>query len=165
MNRDFALVTYVPFYRFHEVIKWQLLNAKRLGVDYVTAYVDNVFAKEQVDLLELIVDRFNEKVNIVPGNWRSRCGTWFSIIRDHMQLDKPFVVIDSDNEVTEPDKVSKFIDWVVNEDIPIGGSRHHGFGERQGHTNAVPSEDKLRGGGRGRHEDWVLRDLQARPAW
>ena len=121
MNRNFALVTYVPFYRFHEVIKWQLLNAKRLGVDYVTAYVDNVFAKEQVDLLELIVDRFNEKVNIVPGNWRSRCGTWFSIIRDHMQLDKPFVVIDSDNEVTEPDKVSKFIDWVVNEDIPIAG--------------------------------------------
>jgi len=48
MSRDFVLVTYVPFYRFHEVLKWQLLNAKRLGVDYVTAYVDNVFTKEQV---------------------------------------------------------------------------------------------------------------------
>ena len=115
------MVTYVPFHRFHEVVKWQLLNARRLGVDYVTAYVDNVFAKEQVELLSLITDRFNEKVNIVPGNWRSRCGTWFSIIRDHMQLGKPFVVIDSDNEVSEPNKVGKFIDWVVNEGIPIAG--------------------------------------------
>ena len=121
MNRDFALVTYVPFHRFHEVLKWQFLNAHRLGVDYVTAYVDNVFTKEQIDLLELIVDRFNEKINIVPGNWRSRCGTWFSIIRDHMQLGKPFVVIDSDNEVAEPEKVRKFIDWAVNEGIPIAG--------------------------------------------
>jgi hypothetical protein len=31
------------------------------------------------------------------------------------------VVIDSDNEVSEPNKVGKFIDWVVNEGIPIAG--------------------------------------------
>jgi len=115
------LVTYVPFHRFHEVIKWQLLNAYRLGVDYVTAYVDNVFAKEQVELLSLIADRFNEKVNIVPGNWRSRCGTWFSIIRGHLRLGKPFVVIDSDNEVVNPDKVLRFVDWVVRKYVPMAG--------------------------------------------
>jgi len=118
---EFVLATYVPFYRFHEVIKWQLLNAHRLGVDYVTAYVDNVFAKEQVGLLELIADRFNGKVTVRTGNWRSRCGTWFSIIRDHMQLGKPFVVIDSDNEVAEPERVSKFIGWAVKEGIPLAG--------------------------------------------
>jgi len=121
MSRDFVLVTYVPFYRFHEVLRWQLLNAKRLGVDYVTVYVDNVYAKEQVELLGLITDRFGERVNIVPGNWRSRCGTWFSIIRDHLQLDKPFVVVDSDNEVAEPGKVMKFINWVIKEGVPIAG--------------------------------------------
>jgi len=115
------LVTYVPFHRFHEVVEWQLLNARRLGVDYVTAYVDNVFAKEQVELLSLIADRFNEKVNIVPGNWRSRCGTWFSIIRGHLRLGKPFVVIDSDNEVVNPDKVLRFVDWVVRKYVPMAG--------------------------------------------
>ena len=121
MSRDFALVTYVPFHRFHEVIKWQLLNARLLGVDYITVYVDNVFAKEQVDLLELIIDRFNDKITVRTGNWRSRCGTWFSIIRDHMQLGKPFVIIDSDNEVAEPERVSKFIGWAVEEGIPLAG--------------------------------------------
>jgi len=117
----FALVTYVPFHRFHEVLKWQLLNARRLGVDYVTVYVDNVFAEEQVGLLELIADRFNGEVTVRTGNWRSRCGTWFSIIRDHMQLRKPFVVVDSDNEVVNPDRVLRFIDWVVRERNPIAG--------------------------------------------
>jgi hypothetical protein len=121
MSRDFVLVTYVPFFRFHEVLKWQLLNARLLGVDYITVYVDNVFAKEQVDLLGLLVDRFNDKVTVRAGNWRSRCGTWFSIIRDHMQLGKPFVVIDSDNEVSEPERVSKFIGWAVEEGIPLAG--------------------------------------------
>jgi hypothetical protein len=121
MSRDFVLVTYVPFYRFHEVLKWQLLNARLLGVDYITVYVDNVFAKEQVDLLELIIDRFNDKVTVRTGNWRSRCGTWFSIIRDHIQLGKSFVIIDSDNEVAEPEKVGKFIGWAVEEGIPLAG--------------------------------------------
>jgi hypothetical protein len=117
----FVLVTYVPFHRFHEVIEWQLLNARRLGVDYVTAYVDNVYTKEQVELLGIITDRFNEKINIVPGNWRSRCGTWFSIIRGHLRLGKPFVVIDSDNEVVNPDKVLRFVDWVVKKYVPMAG--------------------------------------------
>ena len=115
------MVTYVPFHRFHEVVEWQLLNARRLGVGYVTAYVDNVFAKEQVELLGIVTDRFNEKINIVPGNWRSRCGTWFSIIRDHLRLAKPFVVIDSDNEVVNPDKVLRFVDWVVKKYVPMAG--------------------------------------------
>jgi hypothetical protein len=118
---EFALVTYVPFHRFHEVVEWQLLNARRLGVDYVTAYVDNVFAKEQVELLGLITDRFNDKVTVRTGNWRSRCGTWFSIIRDHMRLGKPFVVVDSDNEVVNPDKVLRFVDWVVKKYVPMAG--------------------------------------------
>ena len=122
---DFVLVTYVPFYRFHEVVVWQLLNAKRLGVGYVVAYVDNVYTEEQVGLLYMIVDRYSEnskvKVVVVPGNWRSRCGTWFSIIRAHLRAGKPFVVIDSDNEVVDPDKVLRFIDWVVREHGPMAG--------------------------------------------
>jgi hypothetical protein len=117
----FVLVTYVPFHRFHEVVVRQLLNARRLGVSYVTAYVDNVFAKEQVELLGLIVDRVNDRVTERTGNWRSRCGAWFSIIRDHLQLGKPFVVVDSDNEVVNPDKVLRFIDWVVHEHVPMAG--------------------------------------------
>ncbi len=39
--------------------------------------MDNVFAKEQVGLLELIVDKFNEKINVVPFPKSLNALGWF----------------------------------------------------------------------------------------
>jgi hypothetical protein len=102
------VVTYLPYHRFHEVIKYQVANAKLLGVDSVVAYVDNVFEKEQLDLLLLIADRFNDRIEVRAGAWGNRNDTWFTMLCDYeSDVDDVWLVIDSDNVVIDPATIIK----------------------------------------------------------
>ena len=116
---DFVLATYVPFDRFHEVLRWQMKNAEKLGASGVVAYVDGVFDEGQLEVLRKAVG--GAPVEIRHGLWRSRGGTWFSIMSDHIASEVPYVVIDSDNEVLDAHGLLEYIRWCGGAGYPICG--------------------------------------------
>jgi hypothetical protein len=116
---DFVLATYVPFDRFHEVLRWQLKNAEKLGVDSVVAYVDGVFDERQLEVLRKAAG--SAPVEIRHGLWRSRGGTWFSIMSDQITAEAAYVVVDSDNEVVDAYGLLEFIRWCGGAGYPICG--------------------------------------------
>ncbi len=98
----------MPYHRFYEVVKYQLVNAKLLGVGSVVAYVDNVFEKEQLDLLLMVADRFNDNIEVRAGAWGNRNETWFAMLCDYVNdTDDVWLIIDSDNVVIDPATIIK----------------------------------------------------------
>jgi hypothetical protein len=116
---DFVLVTYVPFDRFHEILRWQLKNAEKLGADSVVAYVDGVFDEGQLEVLRKAVG--GAPVEIRHGLWRSRGGTWFSIMSHQIASETAYVVVDSDNEVVDAYGLLEFVRWCGGAGYPICG--------------------------------------------
>jgi hypothetical protein len=89
------LITYLPFYRLHEVEQYFLKNACKLNVNTndTLVFVDNVFHQNQKALLDDIL-----KVPWVGGNWGSRGATWFAMLKEVRRKEGDFAIfIDSDN--------------------------------------------------------------------
>ncbi|MGC9227273.1 hypothetical protein [Caldivirga sp.] len=93
-----ALITYLPFYRVHEVLDYFLSNAKLMSVRRSIVYVDNVFKDRQLELLRRIIP---EEVEIRYGNWRDRNLTFMRILRDAREEGLDALVVDSDNLLEE----------------------------------------------------------------
>ncbi|MGC8570859.1 hypothetical protein [Caldivirga sp.] len=93
-----ALITYLPFYRVHEVLDYFLSNVKLMSVRRSIVYVDNVFKDRQLELLRRIIP---EEVEIRYGNWRDRNLTFMRILRDAREEGLDALVVDSDNLLEE----------------------------------------------------------------
>ncbi|MFB6470597.1 MAG: hypothetical protein TU36_005125 [Vulcanisaeta sp. AZ3] len=91
-----ALITYLPFYRIHEVEDYFLKNVEVIGVRRAVVYVDNVYTDRQKAVLSKVLP---SGVEVVPGNWRDRNTCFLTIIRDAIEHGDNALVVDSDNEV------------------------------------------------------------------
>lgn len=89
------LVTYMPFYRVHEVLDYFQKNVESVKPKSAIVYVDNVFHNKQKELLRNIIP---SDIDVRVGNWRSRSGTWFTMLRD-LQGAGDVAIIDSDNVI------------------------------------------------------------------
>jgi len=87
------LVTYLPFYRVHEVIEYFDKNVREIKPEEAIVYVDNVFHARQIEILKKIVP---DSITVKTGNWRSRSATWFTMLRD-LQGSNEVAIMDSDN--------------------------------------------------------------------
>ncbi|MDG6928410.1 MAG: hypothetical protein JRN01_08110 [Nitrososphaerota archaeon] len=87
------LVTYLPFYRVHEVIEYFDKNVQTVKPSKAMVYVDNVFNPKQIEILRSIVP---PHIELRTGNWRSRSGTWFTMLKDLQGLGE-VAIMDSDN--------------------------------------------------------------------
>lgn len=93
-----TLVTYLPFYRLHEVLDYFIVNVKSLNVKHAVVYVDNVFKDKQFEILRRVIP---EEVEVRYGNWRDRNLTFMRIIRDAREEGWDALVVDSDNIIEE----------------------------------------------------------------
>jgi len=92
------LVTYLPFYRIHEVETYFMRNVEVMKPKTAIVYVDNVYHEKQREILARVLSR---NVEVRFGNWRNRNNTWLSMLRDFHTLGGEVMVVDSDNKVTE----------------------------------------------------------------
>ncbi len=74
------LITYLPFYRIHELLLYFLLNLDLLKAERGIAYIDNVFSPAQIDILRRVIE--GTPIELRFGNWRDRSLTFMQIIRD-----------------------------------------------------------------------------------
>lgn len=93
-----VLVTYLPFYRIHEISEYFVKNIEILKPKVAVVYVDNVFHEKQKEALAKVAP---EGIEVRIGNWRSRCATWITMLRDFHSLGDEIVVVDSDNVFEE----------------------------------------------------------------
>jgi len=91
---NMILVTYLPFYRLHEVLQYFVKNIEILQPKRSIVYVDNVYNERQNEIIKRIVP---QDIEVVQGNWRNRGDTWFKILRDLHNFNEEMLVIDSDN--------------------------------------------------------------------
>jgi hypothetical protein len=91
---NMILITYLPFYRLHEVLQYFVKNIEILQPKRSIVYVDNVYNERQNEIIKRIVP---QDIEVVQGNWRNRGDTWFKILRDLHNFDEEILVIDSDN--------------------------------------------------------------------
>jgi hypothetical protein len=89
-----TLVTYLPFYRIHEIKDYFLLNKENLKTVKSIVYVDNVYHRSQAEILK---ELFNNEVEIRPVNWNDRNLTLLQILEDTKKEKWDCLVIDSDN--------------------------------------------------------------------
>jgi hypothetical protein len=92
------LVTYLPFYRIHEVETYFIRNVEVMKPRAAIVYVDNVYHEKQREVLARVLPG---NVEVRFGNWRNRNNTWIAMLRDFHTLGGEVVVVDSDNRVTE----------------------------------------------------------------
>ena len=92
------MVTYLPFYRIHEVETYFMRNVEVMKPKTAIVYVDNVYHEKQREILARVLSR---NVEVRFGNWRNRNNTWLSMLRDFHTLGGEVMVVDSDNKVTE----------------------------------------------------------------
>jgi len=85
------LVTYMPFYRIHEVEEYFLRSAENAGAEESMVFVDNVFHPSQRRILERELH-----IPFEAGNWGSRGATWFAMLRE-LGGRGEVVFMDSDN--------------------------------------------------------------------
>jgi hypothetical protein len=71
---NMILVTYLPFYRLHEVLQYFVKNIEILQPKRSIVYVDNVYNERQNEIIKRIVP---QDIEVVQGNWRNRGDTWF----------------------------------------------------------------------------------------
>ncbi len=90
------LVTYLPFYRIHEVMEYFDRNVELLRPERSLVYLDNVFHKKQEEIARGLI-----RHELVFGNWGNRGDTWFAMLKDLSGERDRVVFVDSDN-VLEP---------------------------------------------------------------
>jgi hypothetical protein len=90
-------VTYLPFYRIHEVGIYFSKNIEVMRPKAAIVYVDNVYHEEQKEVLARVLPG---DIEARIGNWRNRSDTWIAMLRDFHMLGDEVMVIDSDNLVT-----------------------------------------------------------------
>ncbi len=93
-----TLVTYLPFYRIHEINEYFVKNMELIRPRNAIVYIDNVYHERQKELINKIIPN---NIEVKVGNWRNRNNTWLSMFRDFHNLNDEIIVIDSDN-VVEP---------------------------------------------------------------
>jgi hypothetical protein len=87
------LATYMPFYRIHEVLEYFTRNVELIKPGRAIVYVDNVFHDRQREVLSKVIP---STIEVRVGNWRSRGGTWFTMLSD-FQGEGDVAIMDSDN--------------------------------------------------------------------
>jgi hypothetical protein len=90
-----TLITYLPFYRIHEVGDYFSRNIEVVGVKRAVVYIDNVYTDRQREILGKVLP----DVEVVAGNWRDRNTCFLTIIDDAIQHGDNALVVDSDNEI------------------------------------------------------------------
>lgn len=88
-----TLITYIPFYRVHEITKYFSQNVANLKPNRSIVYVDNVFEDSQKELLKQIFP----SVELRTGNWRDRNLCFIQILKDMKSEPSNALVVDSDN--------------------------------------------------------------------
>ena len=91
-----TLVTYLPFYRIHEVTEYFLKNVEILRPRQAIVYIDNVYHSKQREFISKVVP---DGVEVRFGNWRNRNNTWLTMLRDFHSIGGEIMVVDSDNIV------------------------------------------------------------------
>lgn len=89
-----VLITYLPFYRIHEVLDYFARNADALGVKRRVVYVDNMYRDKQLGILREILPG---DIEVRGVNFRDRNLTFLRIIRDAKNEGWDALVVDSDN--------------------------------------------------------------------
>ncbi|MEM3711536.1 MAG: hypothetical protein QW453_05785 [Thermoprotei archaeon] len=89
-----TLITYLPFYRVHEIKKYFTQNVANLKPNRAIVYVDNVFDEVQKDILEQI---FPNNIQLRTGNWKDRNLCFIQILKDMRSESSNVLVVDSDN--------------------------------------------------------------------
>ncbi len=87
------LVTYLPFYRIHEVELYFNKSVEAVKPDRSVVYLDNVFSKEQENIARSLIKQHELKF----GDWGNRGSTWFSMLRDMSRENETTIIVDSDN--------------------------------------------------------------------
>jgi len=96
-----TLVTYLPFYRVHEVTEFFVKNIEAIKPERTVIFIDNIYHEKQK---ELILKLLPNEINYVLGNWGSRNDTWiamFKRLRQDYDITGDVIFVDSDNVVTE----------------------------------------------------------------
>lgn len=88
-----TLITYLPFYRIHEIEKYFRANIDNLRTNKNIVYVDNVYNEFQKDILK---ERF-PYVEIRTCNFNDRNLCYIQILEDQIKEPSDVLVIDSDN--------------------------------------------------------------------
>jgi len=94
-----TLVTYLPFYRLHEIAEFFVKNVEVVEPDKAIVFVDNVYHEKQKELALKLLPR---NIDYVFGNWGSRNDTWiamFKRLRREYGITGDIIFIDSDNVV------------------------------------------------------------------
>ncbi len=93
-----TLVTYLPFYRMHEVIEYFIKNVELMKPRNAIVYIDNVFHERQKEIISKVIPN---SIEVRVGNWRNRNNTWLAMLRDFHNIGDEIMVIDSDNVIDE----------------------------------------------------------------
>jgi hypothetical protein len=93
------LVTYLPFYRLHEVASYFVKNAELVRPERAVAFIDNVFNEGQREVARRVLP---EGVEYVFGNWGSRDDTWIAMLEwlRSSGVEGDALFVDSDNVLT-----------------------------------------------------------------
>lgn len=94
-----TLVTYLPFYRIHEVNEYFMKNIKIITPSKAYVFIDNIYHERQKEIVKKVLP---EGINYVLGKWGSRITTWFIMFRELAENcgDSDIMFVDSDNVVT-----------------------------------------------------------------
>ena len=62
------LVTYLPFYRVHELLEYFKKNIEIINSEKTFAYVDNVYSPKQLDKINSVIPK---NITLKTGNWKN----------------------------------------------------------------------------------------------
>lgn len=95
-----VLVTYLPFYRMHEINEYFVVNVRMLKPTQAIVFIDNVYSEKQKALCLKVLPA---DIKYVFGNWGSRIATWLFMLRELQSYGHSgdVMFIDSDNLVSE----------------------------------------------------------------
>jgi len=110
------LVTYLPFYRIHEVNEYFINNIKIIEPNHAIVFIDNIFEERQKKLIYKVLPK---DIEYVFGNWGSRIMTWlFSLKHLYDICNGDVIFVDSDNVVSED--FMKYHNLLCSYDIGYG---------------------------------------------
>ncbi len=93
-----VLITYLPFYRIHEISEYFIKNIEIISPRTAIAYIDNVYHERQKEIISKVLP---SNIDVITGNWRNRNSTWITILKDFFNFNDEIMVIDSDNIVEQ----------------------------------------------------------------
>jgi hypothetical protein len=96
-----VLVTYLPFYRLHEVVEFFAKNVEIVKPSKAIAFIDNVYHEKQK---EKALKLLPHELEYVFGNWGSRNDTWIAMLRklrNDYSIKGDVIFVDSDNILTK----------------------------------------------------------------